>query len=113
MKLGGLGIDIIETKKFSTLGQRRNNHFLERNFSKEELSYCFSFRDTATHLAGTFAAKEAVVKTLKKSVLLSLVEIKRNKNNQPSVWIRDHHQKSILISISHTKKIAMAIAIRQ
>jgi len=83
MKLQGLGIDILEIKRFGSLGKARNNRFLLNNFSKRELDYCFSFKNPAPHLAGDFAAKEAVFKTLgKNNILLSLIEIRRNKSGK-------------------------------
>ncbi|MDO8743463.1 MAG: 4'-phosphopantetheinyl transferase superfamily protein [Candidatus Azambacteria bacterium] len=114
MKPRGLGIDILEIKRFNSFGKSRNSRFLLNNYSKKEIDYCFSFKKPVPHLAGTFAAKEAVFKALGQSnILLSLVEIRRNKSGQPEVWIKNRRQKSILISISHAAKIAAAIAIKQ
>ena len=113
MKFRGLGVDVIETKRFSPFRHVRQNHFLERNFSKKELAYCFSFKDAVPHLAGTFAAKESVAKALEQRVLLSSIEIRRKKNGEPTVWIKNRHQKLILVSISHTAKTAIAVSIRQ
>lgn len=113
MILRGLGIDILEIKRFAPLGKNRDSRFLANNFSKKELDYCFSFKNPTPHLAGIFAAKEAVFKALgQNDILLSLIEIGRNKSGQPEVWIKNRWQKSILISISHSKKIAAAIAIK-
>ena len=114
MKLQGLGIDILKIKRFDSFSKTRNNRFLLNNYSKRELDYCFSFKNPAPHLAGTFAAKEAVFKTLRQNnIFLSLIEIRRNKSGKPEVWIKNRRQKLILVSISHTAKIALAIAIKQ
>ena|SRR3989344_7377881 len=114
MKPLGLGIDILETKRFDSFGKSRNSRFLLNNYSKKEIDYCFSFKNPALHLAGTFAAKEAVFKVLgQNDILLSLIEIRRNKSGKPEVWIKGHRQKSMSVSISHTAKIAAAIAIKQ
>lgn len=114
MKLYGIGIDILEIKRFDSLGKSRDSRFLLDNYSKKEIDYCFSFKNSAPHLAGIFAAKEAVFKTLKRdNILFSLIEIRREKNGRPMVWIKNRHQKSIFVSISHTTKIAIAIAIKQ
>lgn len=113
MRPQGLGIDILEIKRFNSFGKSRDNRFLLNNYSKREIDYCFSFKNPAPHLAGTFAAKEAVFKTLgRNDILFSLIEIRRNKNGKPEAWIKNRRQKSILISISHTAKIAAAIAIK-
>lgn len=114
MKPMGLGIDILEIKRFDSFGKNRNSRFVLNNYSKKEIDYCFSFKNPAPRLAGTFAAKEAVFKALgQNNILLSLVEIRRNKSGQPEVWIKNRRKKSILLSISHSAKIAIAIAIKQ
>lgn len=113
MSLTGLGIDILEIKRFTPLKKNKLHHFLQNNYSRAELDYCFSFKNPGPHLAGIFTAKEAVLKTLgRDNVLLSSIEIKRNKNGRPIAWIKGQRQKSIFISISHTEKIAIAIAIK-
>ena len=112
MKPPGLGVDIEQIKRFKILSKRNNNRFLKNNFSKIELDYCFSFNDSATHLAGTFAAKEAIFKSIGKNILLSEIEVRREKNGNPTVWIKDLRQSKIIVSISHTKNLALAIAIK-
>ena len=62
MQLGGIGIDVAEIGRFRTSKMRRGERFVSNIFSKHEQDYCFSYRDPAPHLAGTFAAKEAVRK---------------------------------------------------
>lgn len=114
MGLHGLGIDILEIKRFDFFNKHRSNRFLLDNYSKKELAHCFSFKNPGPHLAGIFAAKEAVFKTLRRNdILFSLIEIRREKNGRPAVWIKNRCQKSIFVSISHTAKIAVAIAIKQ
>jgi len=112
MAIQGIGIDIVEVKRFSSF--EKENRFLSDNFTENEIDYCFSYRDPSVHLAGTFAAKEAVYKALGRSdILQSVIEIRREKKGKPSVWIAGRCQKSIFISISHTKDIATAIALKQ
>jgi phosphopantetheine--protein transferase-like protein len=114
MTIKGIGIDIMEIKRFLALKKNRNGRFLTNNFSEAELDYCFSFRDPAVHLAGTFAAKEAVFKSLGNSgSLASVIEIRRDSKGKPSVWIKNRRQKSIFISISHTAQTAAAVAVKQ
>ena len=110
----GLGIDIIEISRFIPFKKSRKDLFLLDNYSPAELDYCFSFQDPAPHLAGIFAAKEAVVKCwVKEKITLSAVEIKKEPSGRPVVWINHRRQKLILVSISHSNKIALAIAIKQ
>lgn len=110
--IAGIGIDIIETARFSVYKQNRRAAFLKKVFTSKELDYCFSFSDPVTHLAGTFAAKEAVVKALKaKRVSVLDIEIRRGKDGEPIVFKKNKLHKDIPISISHTKNVACAIAI--
>lgn len=108
----GVGLDMVEIKRFTPFKNRHQNRFLLNNYSSKELDYCFSFKGPAPHLAGTFAAKEAVFKALdKKKILFSKIEIIRNKNGKPSAKIENRLQKNLQLSISHTSKFAIAIAI--
>lgn len=112
MKVPQIGVDMVEIKRFNPLA-KRNNKFLLNTYSKNELDYCFSFKNPGPHLAGTFTAKEAVFKTLgKNDILFSSIEIRRDKNSRPTVWIKNIAQKSISVSISHTLKMAVAVAIK-
>lgn len=112
MKLLGLGIDIVEIKRFQEFSQNRNSRFLVNNFTKKELDYCFSFKDCATHLAGTFVAKEAVFKSLGKDILFSKIEVRREKNGNLTIWIKNRKQNRTIVSVSHTDKLALAIAVK-
>jgi len=110
----GVGIDAVEVQRFFPFKRSRGERFLVNNFTEKELDYCYAFRDPSAHLAGTFAAKEAIWKALGNSKMLqSAIEIRREKTGAPRVWIKNRHQKSIFVSISHTATIAMAIAIKQ
>jgi len=114
MSLKELGIDLVEIKRFPTIKKNRHNKFLLNNYSQKELDYCFSFKDPGPHLAGTWAAKEAVYKTLgQNNLLFSSLEIRREKNGRPTAWLNNRQQKSIAISISHTTKLAIAIALKK
>jgi len=112
--MNGIGIDIIEVERFGKFRSDKDDFFLEKNFTKKEREYCFSFKDASPHLAGTFAAKEAIYKALGgKGVALPLIEIRRHaKNGQPLVWVRGKKDASLLLSISHTKDTAVAVAVK-
>lgn len=112
MNIAGLGIDMVEVSRFKKF-KNRNEAFLEKVFTEKELNYCFSFSDTAPHLAGSFAAKEAVVKATGGTVRILDVEIHHRKNGKPEVYAKNRLRRDILVSISHTEKIACAIAICQ
>jgi holo-[acyl-carrier protein] synthase len=109
-----VGIDLVEVGRFRSLLKRKDKGraFIDKIFSKEEQAYCFSYKDAATHLAGTFAAKEAIQKA---SGLFSidprLLEIRRAKSGKPEAWIRNRRASGCSISISHTMSAACAVAL--
>jgi len=114
MTIDGIGIDIVEIKRFLPFKKDKGNRFLTNTFTQKELDYCFSFCDSETHLAGTFSAKEATWKALGKTgILQSKIEIRRNNFGKPEVWINNRRQTSILVSITHEKSVAVAIAVKQ
>jgi len=111
--MAGVGIDIVEVARFRSLCTKkgRTSQFVHRVFSDEEQSYCFAFKDPAPHLAGMFAAKEAIQKALDQfTTPLTQVEVRHKKSGKPEIWLRGKRAKHILISISHTKSTACAAA---
>ena len=92
--------------------KEKRAQFMEQTFSSEELTYCQSFKDSAHHFAGTFAAKEAVRKATGKLALsFKEIEIRRNKNGKPELFLRGKRAKNVSVSISHTETLATAVAI--
>ncbi|MBU6370914.1 MAG: holo-ACP synthase [Patescibacteria group bacterium] len=105
------GIDIAEVSRFRALCSKRKRHLLENLFSARELAYCFAFADPAPHLAGTFAAKEAVAKALgTERFPVMALEICRAKNGAPEVWSQGK-KLSVSVSITHAASFAAAIAV--
>lgn len=105
----GVGIDIIDTNRFSKL--KKNDLFLRKNFSRYELNYCFQFQDQAPHLAGIFAAKEAVYKALGQKILQSAIKITHDVSGKPVASLARKVLSSISVSISHSTHSAVAVAI--
>lgn len=104
-----IGIDIEETKKFKL---DKQSNFLKNIFTKDELKYCFSKTQPHIHLCGIYCAKEAIIKTLSEKIEPTDIEIKRNKNKKPIIYIKNKIQNNIIkISISHCKTYAVANAI--
>jgi len=58
------GVDICETDRIAQMIKLHGDRFLERTFTEEELAYSMGRVRQAEHLAGRFAAKEAVLKAL-------------------------------------------------
>ena len=55
------GIDLIEVERFRSQKPEIRKRFIQRVYTEAEQAYC---RDNDQHLAGRFAAKEAVAKAL-------------------------------------------------
>jgi len=116
----GLGNDIIEIDRIQKAIDRHGQNILDRLFTVKEQKYCLKFKDAITHFAGRFAAKEAVAKALGVGLGTDLlwkdIEILNDKNGKPEVnfsssVIKKFDDPKILISISHSKKHAIATAI--
>ena len=96
---------------------RSNRRFFARTFTRGEIGYANSKAGSARHFAGTFAAKEAVIKAVsqvaKDAVRLSDVGIIRSRTGAPVVkWIGDKPRGvQVRISISHTTHYAVAVAL--
>ncbi len=107
-----IGIDLVEVSRCKSLLRKSNEHLLEKFFTKKEIEYCRHFKDAATHLAGTFAAKEAASKALG-AVQFPFIEleVRRRKDGMPQIW-RKGKLIPMSVSITHTRAIAAAVAIR-
>lgn len=65
MPIRGHGIDIVETARIQHMVQQHGQRFLDRCFTPAELAYCHkNTKRLYEHLAGRFAAKEAILKVL-------------------------------------------------
>lgn len=116
----GLGNDIIEIKRVADNVLRHGDRFLDKLFTKAEQEYCLNFKDPAPRLAGRFAAKEAVVKALGTGfgtdVSFKDIEIINDSQGKPVVYLSDalkdkFGDPQILLTISHCKEYATAVAI--
>ncbi len=62
MKILGIGMDIVETKRVADSVERFGDRFLRRVFCEGEIAYANSMKFPHLHLAARFAAKEAISK---------------------------------------------------
>jgi fatty acid synthase subunit alpha len=115
-----VGVDVEDISAINI----ENDTFLERNFTKEEISYCQSAPSPASSFAGRWSAKEAVFKSLGVAsrgagAPLSDIEIRRDANGAPLVQLHGQAEiaakqagvKDITLSISHSDKQAIAVAV--
>ena len=106
-----IGVDIAEVTRFKRFIKTPGHHFLKKVFSPEELSYAHTHAEPAVHLTGFFAAKEAASKALGvvRYPFIEL-EVRHDAEGAPEIW---HKGKKIKMSISitHTRSVAVAVAL--
>jgi len=109
----GSGIDIIEVDRLRKAIKKWGDNFLTRVFTDDELAYAKNRRFPYEHLAARFAAKEAVLKALSNQKLdFKDIKIFNNGDGKPICELQAKPKDiQITISISHTKKYAVANAI--
>ncbi len=107
-----LGLDIVEIARVRALA-RRQPKFLARVFSAEEISYCQSRKRQWQHFAVRFAAKEAVWKALgRDDIGLRDIAVTSGPTGKPRVLVKGRPQKGVKLSLSHSERYAVAVALR-
>ncbi len=114
MKIVGTGVDITEVNRLRKAIEKWGTSFLDRVFTQKEMENSKTRGSLYLHLAGRFAAKEAVFKALGNMKLnLKEVQILNDKNGRPYCEILNNLGRNceIHVSISHVKNYAVANAI--
>ena len=109
----GIGIDLVQIKRFKQLSFSENQSFYKKNFSEDEINYCMKFNEPYKHFAGKFALKEALIKSIDKKISLSKIETS-HLDSKPIVKILNSEQKyRFLASLSHENELAIAVVISE
>lgn len=100
----GVGCDIVKISRF-----KEKEVLISRILTKHELDQCksYSAKRRLEYVAGRFAAKEAVCKSLPVLANLSDIEILNDTSGRPVCTIQGY---TIYLSISHEKEYAIAYA---
>ena len=121
MNILDIGVDIVEIDRIKE-ALTKNERFLNKLFTKNEIEYFKSKNFKVETIAGNFAAKEAISKAIGTGIRnfkFSDMEILRNDlgkpvvktyNNLKQICI-DFNVLDIKVSISHSNKYAVANAI--
>lgn len=121
MNILDIGVDIVEIDRIKE-ALTKNERFLNKLFTKNEIEYFNSKNFKVETIAGNFAAKEAISKAIGTGIRnfnFSDMEILRNDlgkpvvktyNNLKQICI-DFNVLDIKVSISHSNKYAVANAI--
>lgn len=123
MRIIGHGIDITEVARIGAMISEHGDRFLERCFTPLEQAYAGDRKRRDEHLAGRFAAKEAVLKALgtgwQNGIAWTDVEVVLLPSGQPTVKLTGHAARIAgelgvtdwSLSISHIQTHAVASAI--
>ena len=103
MKIVGIGVDIIQNKRIKDL--IKNNNFINRVFSKNEILISRNFSNKSNFFAKRFAAKESLSKAIGSGIRDKLnfkdIEISNDKLGKPFYNLN----KKLRYFISKRKKI--------
>ena len=107
----GIGIDIADVEKFEKIKFEKKPEFYKKMFLPSEISYCLKYKNPYERFAGKFAIKEATIKAIKEKISLLDIETMHIKS-KPNIKIQKTKKKyAFQISVSHDKKIAVAVVI--
>jgi phosphopantetheine--protein transferase-like protein len=118
----GTGIDIIEVLRIKKALDMWGEKFLNRVFTKRELSYANKKKFSHENLAARFACKEAVLKAFgdtRVGIRLKNIEILNDSKGKPEVILHKEAKKfadknnldNIIVSMSHTNNYAVSNAL--
>jgi len=115
-----LGIDLADPGRIERALKKWGNAFVHKILGEEEYVMYESKYNKAQFLAGRFAAKEAVIKTLgaffERRIKFRDVQILNDLYGKPYVHLDDSLReriidKEIKVSITHEQKMAAAVAL--
>ena len=124
MTILGIGTDIVENNRIKNA--IKNNSFIKRIFSKDEISFSKKFKNKINFYAKRFAAKEAFVKAIgtgfRNGINFKDISILNNKLGKPKLYITVKVKKllkkmfkskniDIFLSLSDEKKYSIAFVI--
>ena len=119
----GIGTDLVDVARIASMRERHGDSFLNRVFCDFELEACLGRASADMRLAARFAAKEAVVKALgtgfSGDITMRSVGVRNLESGAPeavldaaaSARLREIGGTRVLISLSHLKSYAQAVAI--
>jgi len=123
MRIVGHGIDMVETARVARMLEEHGERFMERVFTPAERLYADDRKRAIEHLAGRFAAKEAILKVLgtgwRGGIAWTDAEVIREPSGRPDVRLHGECLRVAgalgidqwWLSISHIDTHAIASAI--
>lgn len=117
--IAGIGIDLVKIQRIQEAVQKWDQRFLNRIFTPLEIQYCYERPNPFLHLAGRFAVKEAVFKSLgtgwRRGVRWTDIEVVNEPSGKPVLsvggqvkqFMADLRVSEIHVSISHDSDYAI------
>lgn len=107
--MASIGVDLVEVERIKAIYERRGERFLDRLFTRVEITYAFSARGDRRfeRLAARFAIKEALIKAVGRPLPYRSIEVRNQKDGRPIVHC-PHVRGKIEASLSHTQRLAIA-----
>lgn len=117
-----VGVDVVGVERMSRLVDE-NEGIVDTIFTAAEQDYCRGKRRSAEHMAGRFAAKEAVLKAFGTGIGQRMrwtdVEIVRGSSGRPQVrlhgevaaWVKQRGLADLDVTLAHSAGIAVAHAL--
>ena len=112
-----VGIDCEDIERWHNILLKLEESAQHKLFTEAEHKYCKSFKNPAAHYAARWCAKEALLKALHPfcKVDLRKIEIANDKDGKPFFVVSDPEvaklNLTVRVSLSHSKKTAMAVAV--
>lgn len=119
----GTGIDVCEVPRIAVSIARFGDRFLQRVFTREEIQYCESKKNSTERFAARFAVKEAAMKALgtgaSRGVTWRSIEVGHAPGGRPILRLYGQAReiaarlgvKQTSVSLTHSESTAMAIVI--
>lgn len=110
------GIDVVSIARMKEAAKKEL--FLQRVFTNAEIEYARSKKRPERHLAGRFAAKEAVMKALSRGILSGMslrdIEVVKGEDGRPGIRFGESAAgalpgRPVHLSISYTSEFAFAV----
>ncbi len=116
----GIGVDVVEIGRMKDVVAKWGDSFLQKIFTEGELAYARSKKFPLNHIAGRFAAKEAVAKALATGWSGGFrwkdVEVTNDPSGKPAIALHGYVREildgsTVFVSISHSESVVVATAV--
>lgn len=106
----GIGTDIVSILRLKETIER-NNNFLKKTYTKEELKIAHSIKNPLNFYATRFAGKEAIFKATNAKYEFNQIEILKAEDGSPIASIINQPDIKIKLSLSYEDNYAIAFCI--